>query len=256
MLAAAELRLAEQRYKDEVAHELATNAEALKTIYRGTTDYDIVQQTYRLTKAKGELGPRLMQHAQEKLTEARTYFEHQFASTPTALAVEDWSDAPSWQEVREAESLPDAAWSTFWELAYKSWAGDQAERRRQERRNAHRGFALSEQAALLAAADPLAALRETMARLPPPFLIQDSTALALGPLLRRSDTLANDVTTRQEINRSAQRELVRMREQWEKSISPDGRQLIWGLVVLLLPTVLGVVLPVMELSTGASGRVR
>jgi hypothetical protein len=72
----------------------------------------------------------------------------------------------------------------------------------------------------------------------------------ISPRMTRADVFAKDVTDKQELNRIAQTELARMREQWKKSISPDGRQLVGGLVALLVPTVLGVVLPVVALSMG------
>jgi hypothetical protein len=61
-----------------------------------------------------------MQRAQLELGQAKAYFVEVFPGTPTARAVQDWDEGPTWIGVRGAQSLPDGPWATFWELAFES----------------------------------------------------------------------------------------------------------------------------------------
>lgn len=250
---AYQLRLAEQRHEDHVLSKLAANGKALTAIYKGVTDYELLRYDCGLPKVGGELASRLMGRAQEALSQARAYFADVFPQTPTALAVEDWCEPPSWAEVVEGESMTDLGWAAFWQHGYYAYVRDRKEQQLRERRDQRRGFALNPE--LLADQERIlseraAMLANAMPKLPAALLNADLGSRMVGPLVTPADRLWDDVCSKRDENREAQTELLRVRKQWERSISPDGRQLVGGLFALLFPTVLGVVLPVVALSMG------
>ncbi|MEY9948066.1 hypothetical protein [Kitasatospora sp. GAS1066B] len=235
----------------------------LQAIKSGTTGLDQLRELADSSLEDPDLGPFVAEVAAEFQT-ARNYFENHPLSPTEKLfeAIGTW-----YRSRRVLPNLPQIRWEEAWELVFDETALRAAEaaakeaRQREAEAERRRKATTGQEERLLGS---LAGITGAFSQLHAPLLQQGRTfpagLMAIAPSAssstdwqairaRRYDDL---VTTRE---RASQRvedleaELARLRLDHKRVVMPDSR-LVWGLVVLAVFTMVGVVVPLWVMSNG------